>query len=59
MNEIGEDVRDAYDLLCNIYVELRLIRKLAEMRVLQSRSMKNEYKREMQRIGAEARAPSK
>jgi hypothetical protein len=60
MSEISRDVRDAYDLLCDIYVELHLVRKLLEMQVLQSSRMKKEYKRERQRIETEApRAPSK
>lgn len=53
-NEISKDVKDTYDLLVDIYVELHLLRKLAEMRVLQSRRMKEKYKREKQRIETEA-----
>jgi hypothetical protein len=53
-NEIGRDVRDIYDLLTDIYVELHLLRKLAEMRVLQSRRLKEQYKREKRRIETEA-----
>jgi hypothetical protein len=60
INEISKDVRDTYDLLYETYVELRLIRKLAEMQVLQSRDMKKEYERERRRIETEApRVPSK
>lgn len=53
-NEISKDVKDTYDLLVDIYVELHLLRKLAEMRVLHSRRMKEQYKREKQRIETEA-----
>jgi hypothetical protein len=53
-DEIRKDVKDAYDLLMEIYVELHLLRKLAEMRVLQSRRMKEQYKREKRRIETEA-----
>ena len=53
-NEIGRDLRDIYDLLTDIYVELHLLRKLAEMRVLQSRRLKEQYKREKRRIETEA-----
>jgi hypothetical protein len=59
-NEIGRDVRDCYELLTDIYVEVHLLRKLAEMRVLQSRRLKEQYTCEKRRIETEApRASSK
>jgi hypothetical protein len=53
-DEISRDIKDCYDLLRDIYVELHSVRKLVEMRVLRSRRMKNQYKRERRRIESEA-----
>ena len=48
--EISKDSKDAFDLLREIHTELRLIRTLTEMHVLQTKRMKKQYERERQQL---------
>ena len=48
--EISKDSKDVFDLLREIHTELRLIRTLAEMHVLQTKRIKKQYERERQQL---------